>query len=69
MHLCSAFGIWSSGMILALGAAGPKFDSQNAPVFANVDLLILFYFSFNIVAKSLLYSTGSFSLSCYKQLS
>ena len=25
-------GVWSSGMILALGARGREFDSRNAPV-------------------------------------
>jgi hypothetical protein len=31
--------IWSSGMILALGARGPEFNSQNAPVFSSFDFL------------------------------
>ena len=27
--------VWSSGMILALGASGREFDSRNGPMFPN----------------------------------
>ena len=42
-------GVWSSGMILALGARGPRFNSQYAPVI----IFFLIFWNFFVYAHLL----------------
>jgi hypothetical protein len=39
LFICQQAGVWSSGMILVLGARGQGFNSPNSPIFFFIEAI------------------------------